>query len=392
MGRPRTGSSVWENGRLYARITYIDPITGKQRSKCRRVQSNKLTDLPKVIRELENEREQCGPEIFDGERMTFRQLAEQFSKEHLKPATIINGRKVDGLKSLRGPKLHLAVMVEHFGDTRIRSVTHKAIENFKMLRLKTPTVRGGQRSITSVNRELQVLRQALRFAHDRGCLLRNPFNLGKPLINVADETQRERILTPEEERRLLATCVPPRTHLRPVVIVGIDTFMRQGELFGLVKSDIDFDNRILRIRSTTTKTEKPREIGLTGRAYDELLRLTEYLPDDAKVFTLGSVKRSWETARRLAGLENLRLHDLRHTGITRRLKAVVKAGIPWHVVMKESGHTQIKTFMRYFNPDDEILRASALAMDFEGVEQARNAEDDLERQFQRVADLPDYVM
>jgi integrase len=392
MSRPRTGSSLWDNGKLYARITWIDSITGKQRSKARRVQSDKLTDLPKVIRELENEREKCGVEVFEAERLTFRELAEQFSKERLKPATIINGRKVDGLKSLRNPKLHLAVLIGHFGKQRIRSVTHKAIENFKMLRLKTPTLRGGQRSITSVNRELAVLRQVIRFAHDRGWLLRNPFNLGKPLINVADEFQRERILSPEEERLLLAACVPPRAHLRPVVIVAIDTFMRQGELFNLVKSDIDFNNRILRVRGTTTKNEKPREIGLTSRAYEELLRLTEYLPDDAKVFTLGSVKRSWETARRLACLENLRLHDLRHTGITRRLKAVVKAGIPWHVVMKESGHTQIKTFMRYFNPDNEILRASALAMDFEGVERVRSAEDDLERQFQSVAGLPDYVM
>jgi hypothetical protein len=30
--------------------------------------------------------------------------------------------------------------------------------------------------------------------------------------------------------------------------------------------------------------------------------------------------------------------------------------------MKESGHTQIKTFMRYFNPDDEMLAEAAAAM------------------------------
>jgi integrase len=138
--------------------------------------------------------------------------------------------------------------------------------------------------------------------------------------------------------------------------------MRSGELFSLVKSDIDFESRVVHVRWTTTKTERSREIGLTQRAYDELVRLTEHRSAEASVFEIESVKTSWKTVCDKAGLADVRIHDLRHTGITRRLKAVVKAGLPWHIVMKESGHTQIKTFMRYFNPDDDMLAAAARAM------------------------------
>lgn len=370
MGRPRTGSHRWRDGGLYAVISYKDSRTGKRKFKERRVPSNKMTDLPKALRELENEFAAGGKdtvqEAVDAARITFEFAAREYEREHMQPAEIVQGRKISGLKNDKSPKIWLETLTTHFGKKPIRKIGAKDILRYKNLRLKTPTKTNPKKTyaVASVNRELELLRSIFRFAQGHGWILKNPFVLSKGLISKADEAERMTILTPEQEARLLRECnTTRRQHLRSVIIIGIDTFMRSGELFKLVKSDIDFEKRVVRVRWTTTKTERSREIGLTKRAYGELVRLTEYLPDTAEVFDFDSVKTSWATVCEKAGLEDMRIHDLRHTGITRRLKAVVKAGQPWHVVMKESGHTQIKTFMRYFNPDDEMLAEAARAMD-----------------------------
>jgi integrase len=57
---------------------------------------------------------------------------------------------------------------------------------------------------------------------------------GDSLISVADERKRERIITRDEELRLLSACDDRwRRHLRPIVICALDTGMRRGEILSL---------------------------------------------------------------------------------------------------------------------------------------------------------------
>ena len=77
-----------------------------------------------------------------------------------------------------------------------------------------------------------MLRRMLNVAQREGWILRNPFAAGDSLISLADENKRERILTREEEMKLLAACdTPQRAHLKGIIICAIDTGMRQGEYF-----------------------------------------------------------------------------------------------------------------------------------------------------------------
>lgn len=360
MARPRKGSMIRRAGKLYARITWIDQGTGKQRSKERQIRSE--AELAKAVRQLEADLDLGGPELFEGDKMKFAQLARIFAEEHYKPPTYVNGRKVDGMRSWKNSKGFLKPLVEHFGGALIRNMNHAAIDRYKRLRLSTPTIRGTERSITAVNRELEELRKIMRYAIYRGWLIRDPF-IGKTLINKADEPERIRVYSVDEELAILAQCNHPRRlHLRSIIILGIDTFVRPSELFRLKKADVDFEQRVLTVLAENSKTFVRRTIGLTPRALDEFRRLTEFIGPDDLIFQVDSVKRSWATACRLAGVTNARIQDLRDTGITRRLEAVVRAGLPWQIVMKEAGHTQIKTFMRYFGPRIELLQAAADAM------------------------------
>jgi integrase len=72
-----------------------------------------------------------------------------------------------------------------------------------------------------------MLRRMLNVAQREGWILRSPFAAGDSLISLADENKRERILTREEEIKLLAACESPqRAHLKAILICALDTGMR----------------------------------------------------------------------------------------------------------------------------------------------------------------------
>lgn len=151
--------------------------------------------------------------------------------------------------------------------------------------------------------------------------MKNPFAGNKSLINLSDEKQRERILSKEEEERLLFACSSDvRSHIRPLIILALDTAMRRGELFRLRWWNIDFVNRWITIDATHTKTQRMRLAPLTARAEKELRKMRPYSRSE-RVFPFVDVKRAFNGAKEEAGLSDVRFHDLRHTGITRLVKS-----------------------------------------------------------------------
>lgn len=254
-------------------------------------------------------------------------------------------------------RTNLRVLTEYFGNFLVKEITKSDIQKFKLERLNTPTVRNTQRSITAVNRELQLLRRMLNFAIENRWIKDNPF-FKTNLISMADETQRNRLLSFEEERRLLDACTDARAHLRLIVITALDTACRLGELLKLRWRDVDFYGEVITIIAFNAKTAEAREVGMTDRVKDELTKLWESSPQDLDSLVFGitnTIKRSWKSACRIAGIEDLRFHDLRHTAVTR----LVATGLPSAEIMKISGHRQAKTFLRYVNPKADSLRRAA---------------------------------
>jgi integrase len=285
--RARVGSVVRRKGRgkgakptWWARVTYTDPVTGTRHDRQRRAE-NKL-DAGDKVHELLAEVDATGGRSLAKEHMTFFDLATYFEKQYLKPAEYVDGRKVAGVRSL------------------------------------SP-------AIATVNRELEKLRRLLNIAEREGWLLRNPMRGGDPLISIADERKRERILTRDEELRLLAACENRyQKHLRPILICALDTGMRRGETFGLKWSDVDFEERVLTIRAFNTKTMKERQVSLTTRLAIELEKIWEESPKvkDELVFGFtNNVKNSLTSVRTKANLPDIRFHDLRHTAATRLVAA-----------------------------------------------------------------------
>jgi integrase len=144
------------------------------------------------------------------------------------------------------------------------------------------------------------------------------------LISLADENKRERILTREEEVRLLAACdTPQRAHLKGIIICALDTGMRQGEIFSLRWRNVDFRLELEQLKASAPENSDSLVFGIVD-----------------------NVKRSFGAARSNAGLKDVRFHDLRHTAATRLVSAHIPLSEVGRVLGSYSGEYDISLRQR----------------------------------------------
>ena len=193
-----------------------------------------------------------------------------------------------------------------------------------------------------------------------------------PCANVPlleENNKHERFLSADEAKRLYETvCASPNKMLQYIVPMLILTGARKRELLDAKWADFDFDRRTWRI--SMTKTGKARHVPLNDGALQILGLIPcdpecEWLvpnPKTAKPFI--SIFAAWNTARTLAGLSDVRIHDLRHSFAS----LLVNQGRTLYEVQHLLGHTQVKTTQRYAHLAQEtLLDAVNVAVDALGM-------------------------
>jgi len=128
--------------------------------------------------------------------------------------------------------------------------------------------------------------------------------------------------------------------------MAITTGMRKSEMMHLRWSDIDFDRSLARLADT--KNGSPRHNPIPAPAMQELKKFRKtgndyifsspYKPSVPFEFT-----KRWKAALTLAGIENFRFHDLRHTAAS----YLVMAGATLHETAEILGHKSTETTKRY---------------------------------------------
>lgn len=342
----------------FARVYWTDSAGRKRRTErqARTVSEARQFRLD-ILRELEN-----GPEMFEAATLTFKELAEKFEEKKLVEPAYAGDTRIKGQRTWRAQRGFLKPLVAYFGASLVRKITYEHLAEYREKRFSTPTRRGTQRSVSMVNKELSLMRSIFTYAKRLNIIIRSPFDAGESLISLADEARRDRILTPDEEKRLLAQCTGQRAHLRYIVIAALDTGMRKGELLQLIWADVNFEKGVIVVRSTTTKTRRPRIIGMTARLIEALTTLLSLTQGRGKDYVFGGAKdckKAFNNACRDAKIADLHFHDLRHTATTRLVQSGAQPGI----VMKTTGHTQFSTFARYVNPDHATAREAAAFLD-----------------------------
>ncbi|NJM53170.1 MAG: site-specific integrase [Blastocatellia bacterium] len=358
MKKENKGYVFEENGKWYARTTVRDE-NGKRRNIKRTAKSKAEAKelLKQIIRQLDDE----GTQAIETWSLTFNDLANYCEKHYAIPAKIVENTKIEGLRDLRRVKTLIGVYRQFFGSKKLREITYNDVRAFRTIRLNTPTPSGKQRTITTVNRELAYLRRIFNIALQNGWILKNPFNCGSPLILTSCERRRERILSFDEEIRLLEACNhPQRQHLKPLLIALLDTGARKGEMLKLQWRDVDLVSGTITFQALNTKTLKTRTVGITQRLANELVLLwqqADKLLDSTVLGLSDNVTKSFKTACGIAGIKHggidgLTLHCLRHTTATR----LVNDQLPIQMVGRILGHTQVNTTYRYLTATIETAR------------------------------------
>jgi integrase len=136
------------------------------------------------------------------------------------------------------------------------------------------------------------------------------------------------------------------------VIKVLTTLLDKGEL-----TEAQTLAQAMTVQFPTTKSGRPRHVPLSDGVL-KLLASVPHDPDCPWIFANPKTKKpyvsvfiSWNTARKNAGLAEVRMHDLRHSFAS----FLVNAGRSLYEVQKILGHTQVKTTQRYNHLAQETL-------------------------------------
>ena len=243
-------------------------------------------------------------------------------------------------RSAENEKYPLRVTAESWlGDIPLKDlqIKHFAVwRDERLLKVKPNTVM----------RELRILRVLLDWARDeRGAEIKD--NPARNLRVRGTGDARAPFFTNEDEKRLMfeLSQMSNQNHLR-LTKLALTTGFRRSELLSLTWRNIDMKKKLLYIyRKNCAAIDNSSGLRLVPLPEKARKILEESQQRNGKVIELskGTARNGFDKARKKAGLETLRFHDLRHIAISR----MWSSGMNALEISACSGHRDIKMLMRY---------------------------------------------
>jgi integrase len=329
------------NGKVSYRARYRDPA-GRERSKT----FSRKVDAERWLTEVEHTKVRGG--------WTDPALGKVRFSDWLTAwwATTTNLRPTTRARDETLLRLHA---VPRFGDVPLAAISQLEVRAW----VAELSARG--LAPATVTKAYQLLGKVMAAAVDAGYVAQTPCRK-IPLPRI--ECEEMRFLTPAE---IVTLAEAIRPIYRALVLVGAYGGLRIGELAGLRRTHVDLLRGTVRVAEIITEVSgklyigppktraSRRTVGLPRFVVRELeahLAGSGGTPDD-HVFTepeggplriVGFRNRIWRPATEAAGLEGLRIHDLRHTAVA----LWIAAGASPKEVAVRAGHTSVSfTLDRY---------------------------------------------
>ncbi|MDX9911455.1 MAG: site-specific integrase [Phycisphaerales bacterium] len=275
------------------------------------------------------------------DEVTLREVLDRYVHEHL-------------AGKARQDAISVARVVDEFakreGLVHVASMTPAMQRAYVHWRRERARRTGRELSNGTINKDLEVLRAALRFAQREGMVAEVP---GVRL--VARPPARDRFLRVDEVERLLGACREPHLHL--FVMLALHTLQRPGAVFDLRWSQVDLPaGRIDFNPPGRPRTRKRRPVvPITRTLAGVLERASREARCDAVIAYEGkpvrSVKRSFAAACQRAQLPGVTPYVLRHTGST----LLAGSGVPLWQISGMLGHSISRTTEIYAKHTPEYL-------------------------------------
>jgi integrase len=287
-----------------------------------------------------------------------------------KPSTLTLGAAIDRVLELKAraasstrrdyARIGRHLKDEFGADTSLLEITASRIAEYEGKRLAATRMigKGDQAinrplSVASINRPKAFLRHVLMLAQEWGDLV------VVPKIKTTGELPRLRWLRPEEAERLLAACEASQNKaLADLVAFTLHTGLRQSEVLGLTWARVDRATGLIHLDKT--KNGDARTVALDEVADDVLARrgspgIAGYVFGSSN---WNSFRSAWETAVRVARLDDVRFHTLRHTFAS----WLVQSGVNLQEIQRLLGHRSLAMTLRYGHlaPESQRLAVAKL--------------------------------
>lgn len=285
---------------------------------------------------------------------TMKELATDYLERHAvpkkRPASVRDDRSM--LDRFILPKL---------GSRKVNAIGRREIEGITNSLAATPYM---------ANRVRALLSKMFSLAVGWGWRSDNPVSG----VQAFSETPRQRWLREDEIDRLFAAldAHSNQSHANAIRLLLL-TGARRSEVLKAEWAQFDLGNGLWTKPAAFTKQRRLHHVPLSSEAL-ALLRDMRAAADSQQRFLflgrptlksggheqsqerpLQEIRRFWHEVRRAAGLEDVRLHDLRHTFASH----IVSAGVSLPIVGQLMGHTQAATTARYAHLAIEPLRAAS---------------------------------
>ncbi len=251
------------------------------------------------------------------------------SKKHSTATVLAYGKDIDQLTSF----------LDELDKHHIHDVAKEDIQAFLgKLQEKGYTPKSLSRKLNSTRTFYRFLKVNEYISDDPSLLVSHPqYELAAP-----------RILKPTEYRALRDAA---RNDVRMYAIIEmlLQTGIRIGELADLRMSDVQEESLTIRPH----EKHEARTVPLNKSAHDALKRYMDTRPamqDDhifitksGKPFLVRNIRTAIERYFRVAGIENAKVNDLRHTFVAHHLKQ----GVSLVLLSKVLGHKRLSTTERY---------------------------------------------
>nr|WP_277925639.1 site-specific integrase [Sphingomonas sp. JXJ CY 53] len=286
----------------------------------------------------------------DRTALTVRDLCTRYMSEHAET------RKKDS--SIRNDRRLIdAHIIPALGSKKVASVTRADIAGLHHALRATPY---------EANRMLAMASKMFGLAERWG--LRPDHSNPAKNIDRYREHKRERYLTNAEVARLwqVLNSDAATAKASPAAISAIKLLMLTGrrlnEVLGLKWAWVDLDAKVLRLPDTKNGALL---VSLGDAAVSVLGELKASGRDDNYVIAgqrkgapLVNLQKPWRALRALAGLHDVRIHDLRHTFAS----IGAGMGMSLHMLGRLLGHTQAATTSRYAHLAQDPVRTAADAI------------------------------
>jgi len=286
------------------------------------------------------------------------------------------------LKTYKEAKRYSDLITNHFGGLKANEITSDHIRDYRKKRReegdarftnhdkhKTPSV-----SHSTINRELSAFKRmyALGLQEDPPIVARIP------KIEMTKENNVRTGFFEHDDFLVLRGKAPD--HVKVVLTIGYYTGMRKGEILGLKWSQVDFDHKVLRLETGTTKNKEGREVPLTSDLFGVLEKWWKETMEKHpscqwichyKGERYTDFKRAWKTVCKNAGFVGSLFHDFRRTGV----RNLVRSGVPQSVAMKISGHNTDSVFQRYDIVSHQDIKDAGEKLTLYFMEKANKAKE-----------------